>query len=183
MVRPTRAAAWLLTCAALVAGGVGAGRGLALHANAARGDGMVLAASSGNGNGNGHPSFSISSVPVTGLVPGGVAKPLSITLRNTDTVAYKVLYLQLDVNSPGGCSGTANLVVAGLGRSNLLGLANRYDSSAPGAPRLEIPKKGTLALSGITIRMPDLASSQDACRNKAFTLSYSGTATQGSGSN
>lgn len=195
MVRATRAAAWLLTYAALVAGGVGTGRALALRddaAGAATGA-MVLAATgsngngnengNGNGNGHGHPAFGITSTPVTGLVPGGPAQALTITLQNTDTVDYKVLSLQLDVDSPGGCSGPSNLVVAGLGRTSLLGAANRYDASVPGAPQLEIPKKGSLTLSGITVRMPNLATSQDACKSTVFTLSYSGTATQGSGGN
>ncbi len=178
MRRLTTAATWLALYAALAAGGLSVGRGLALHQRPSP-DTFVLAA--GSGNGNGHPPFGINSTPVTGLVPGGPAKPLTITLTNVDTVAYKLLTLQVDVNNPGGCVGSTNLAVSGLGRTNLLGAANRYDSSAPGAPQYEIPRKGSLTLTGVTIRLLDLPTNQNACKSKTFTISYSGTATQGSG--
>ena len=180
MSRLRRTATWFAVYAVLVAGGVTVGREAALHGNAARSaSGVMVLAASSNGNGSGHPPFGISSVPVSGLVPGGTARALSITLTNSDSTAYKVTSLGVASSNPNGCTGSTSLVIAGLGSANLL--TTPYDASATGAPQLEIPKKGTLALSGVTIRLLDLASRQDACKGVTFALTYSGTAVQGSG--
>ncbi len=119
---------------------------------------------------------------MSGLAPGGDAKPLSITITNNDNVTIKLLELQINVDSPAGCSGAGNLVISGLGKSNLIGASNRYEASAPGAPQFEVAKKnGKLTLPGVSIRMLDTSGSQDVCKARTFTLSYSGTASQGSG--
>ena len=164
--------------------GIGLGRELALRANHDTGA-IVLAANNANagnlnGVGNGHEPFTITSAAVTGLQPGGAAKPLALTLTNTDNSAYQVLTLQIDATNPNGCVAANNLVIAGLGRTQLIGAANAYSSAAAGAPQLVIPKNGHLDVPGLTIRMLDVASrSQDACKGQRFTLSYSGSATQG----
>jgi len=178
---------WVAVYAALAAGGVGVGHGLAMrHNHQSEQPRFDLAASSnqnnGNsgGNGNGHPPFSIASTPVDGLVPGGAAKSLSITLTNSDNVAYRLLTFWVDVNDA-SCPATQNLAIAGFGRESLLGSVNKYDSSVAGVPQFEIPKKSTLTVTG-TIRLLDLPTvNQNGCKSRTFTLKYSGTATQGSG--
>lgn len=175
--------------AAFATAGIGLGREVALRTDHGTDHGtgaMVLAASNANGSnsngaGNGHAPFTITSTAVTGLQPGGAPKPLPLTLANSDNSPYQVLTLQIDVNNPNGCVAASNLVIAGLGRTQLIGAANAYSSVAPGAPQLVIPKNGRLAVPGLSIRMLDVTTrSQDACKNQTFTLSYSGTATQGS---
>jgi hypothetical protein len=183
MPRLASTAAGITAYAVLAAGGVSVGRELALQHHHRPGA-IVLAASNNNGSnfggkGNGHHPFNISSTTVTGLVPGAASSPLPITLTSTDNSAYQLLTLRIDVNNPNGCSGASNLVIAGLGKSQLIGAANAYDSSVPGAPQYLIPKNGSLSLAGVTIRMLDLLSNQDKCASQTFTLSYSGTATQG----
>ena len=170
--------------AVFAAAGIGLGRELALqtghHTGAIDPASSNVSASNSAGVGNGHAPFTIASTPVTGLQPGGVAKPLSLTLTNTDNSAYQVLTLQIDVNNANGCDAANTLVIAGLGRSQLIGAANAYSSTAPGAPQLVVPKNGHLDVPGLTIRMLDVTTrSQDACKNQTFTLSYSSTATQG----
>ncbi|MGZ4475503.1 MAG: hypothetical protein ACXVWW_07330 [Nocardioides sp.] len=184
MNRRTTALRWIAVYALFATAGIGLGRELALRADAGTGA-IVLAASNttaGNsgGVGNGHAPFTIASTAVTGLQPGGAAKPLALTLTNTDNSPYQVLTLQIDVNNPNGCVAASNLVIGGLGRAQLIGPANAYSSAAAGAPQLVIPKNGHLAVPGLSIRMLDVTTrSQDACKNQRFTLSYSGTATQG----
>ena len=170
--------------AVLATAGTGIGRELAMRANHDSGA-IVLAASNTsasntNGVGNGHAPFAITSTAVTGLQPGGAAKPLALTLTNTDNSAYQVLTLQIDVTNPNGCVAANNLVIAGLGHTQLIGATNAYSSTAAGAPQLVIPKNGHLDVPGLSIRMLDVTTrSQDACKNQRFTLSYSGSATQG----
>lgn len=184
MKRRTTVLRWIAVYAVFATVGIGVGRELALRSNDHAGA-IVLAASNAsagnsNGVGNGHAPFTITSAAVIGLQPGGAAKPLALTLTNTDNSAYQVLTLQIDVNNPNGCNAASNLVIAGLGHTQLIGAANAYRSSDAGAQQLVIPKNGHLDVSGLTIRMLDVvARSQDACKNQRFTLSYSGTATQG----
>ena len=174
---------WIAVYALFATAGIGLGRELALRSNDT--GAIVLASSTANpgnsnGVGNGHEPFTITSTAVTGLQPGGPAKPLVLTLTNTDNSAYQVSRLQIDVDNPNGCVAASNLVIAGLGRGQLIGAANAYTSQTTGAPTLVIPKKGHLDVPGLSIRMLDVTTqSQDACRDQRFTLSYSGTATQG----
>jgi hypothetical protein len=111
---------------------------------------------------------------VTGSVSGplapGLSRPLAITVTNPNNVAIEVTSLTVSVaaaSSKAGCEGPANLQ---LSQPNI-------SSSNP----LAIPANGQVALpagalTAPTVRMLDLSTNQDACKNASFTFNYSGSA-------
>lgn len=106
---------------------------------------------------------------VTGLAPG-VTRTLTLTLTNPNTVPIFVTRLIVAISAdskPSGCSSATNIV---------LHQATGITSGAP----LRIPAKGTVRVSrpplAPRISFRNLASNQDACKKKSFTLVYTGSA-------
>ena len=116
----------------------------------------------------GEVSFRVSG-DVTGLAPG-VTRTITLTVTNPNTVPIYVTMLEVAIagdSKPSGCSSSANVVVH---------QATGITSAAP----LTIPAGGTVEVSTFPraprITFRNLASSQDACRNKTFALTYTGSA-------
>ena len=103
------------------------------------------------------------------LYPGATARPIALTLTNPNSVAIFVTSVQVAVTgstSP-GCAPANNLALT--------------QSSASSAAPVKVPAGGSVTLpaqgaSAPTIRMVNLATNQDACKNARFSLTYSGSA-------
>jgi hypothetical protein len=113
--------------------------------------------------------FSITGNANALLYPGAPARPIALTLSNSNSVAIYVTSLQVTVTastSP-GCSPPTNLALT--------------QSSVSSAAPVRIPAGGsvTLPAQGVTaptIRLLNLPVNQDACKNARFSLGYSGSA-------
>ena len=130
------------------------------------------AGTSGNGDGDGSTRLS----PVNFLISGsgadslrpGVATVIRLTITNPNGVPIYVTTLRMTISKdPAGCSSQTNLLVV---QSNV-------SSTSP----IAVPARGTITLATaprapqITLlNLPDV--NQDACKGKAFTLTYSGSA-------
>lgn len=108
---------------------------------------------SNNGKGNGNAPFTITGT-TSGLAPG-VARPLNLTLANTQNFDIIVKTVTVTIGSAGpGCASS-----------------NATASSFNGS--LTVPKNGTAPLV-LSIRMVD--NPANACQGKTFPLTYAGTA-------
>ncbi|MEN3282787.1 MAG: large repetitive protein [Solirubrobacteraceae bacterium] len=113
--------------------------------------------------------FSITGNANALLYPGAPARPIALTLSNSNSVAIYVTSLQVTVtaSTSSGCSPATNLALT--------------QSSASSAAPVRIPAGGsvTLPAQGVTaptIRLLNLPINQDACKNARFSLGYSGSA-------
>lgn len=125
----------------------------------------------GNGataaNAEGHAPFAAIGA-VDQLRPGQM-RTLSVTVTNPDQVAYRILELKAtpqDANP--SCTGSTNLVVSA------------YEATRPGAVTYVVPRRSSITIP-LTVMMLNTATSQDACKNVAFPLTFRGLATQGQG--
>ncbi|MGD0861558.1 MAG: hypothetical protein ABSA21_02205 [Candidatus Limnocylindrales bacterium] len=126
------------------------------------------------GGGSGIPQAGGSDFKITGsgvrnLVPG-VTKTIALTLTNPNGIPIYVTALTVTVSAgstPPGCASEGNLRIT--------------QSNASGADPIAIPANGSVTLTSppraprITLlNLP--AVNQDACKNKTFVLTYSGSA-------
>ena len=116
----------------------------------------------------GHAPF--AAVGAVARLRPGQMKTLEVTVTNPDQVAYRILELTATPKDPNSsCSGTTNLVVSA------------YQAAKPGAVTYVVPRKSTITIP-LTVMMLHTATSQDACKDVSFPLSFGGLATQGQGS-
>lgn len=111
-------------------------------------------------------SFTISSTPVTGLMPGRtLALPLSITNPNSFAIVVTTLGVTVrPASSKPACSGTANLAL------------RQY-----AGPPIRVEGRQTLVAStsittGPAVTMIDASFNQDACKGATFTFDFTGQA-------
>ena len=111
---------------------------------------------------------------ITGTVGGlsiGVWKPIVVTLANPNAATIFVTALAVTVapdSTPGGCASTSNLE---LQPSNI---SSTQVVAVPAGGSVVLPTQGATAPQ---IRLKNLPTvNQDVCKNKTFTLTYSGTA-------
>jgi hypothetical protein len=125
---------------------------------------------SGDGDGSTRPSavdFLISGSGADSLRPG-VATVIRLTLTNPNGVLIYVTGLKVTVSKdPAGCGSQTNLRIV--------------QSSASGSGPIAVPPRGTITLATAPLapqvtllNLPDV--NQDACKGKAFALTYSGSA-------
>jgi hypothetical protein len=125
-----------------------------------------------NGDGDGNSRLSAADFQISGsgadsLRPG-VTTVIRLTLTNPNGVPIYVTSLRIAVSKdPAGCSSQTNLRLV--------------QSNVSGAGPITIPARGSITLATaprapqITLlNLPDV--NQDACKGKAFTLTYSGSA-------
>ncbi len=128
---------------------------------------------SGTGGGGGQVVVSDVDFKITGGVGSlrpGVPAPIQITLTNPNGVPIIVTALTVRMaadSTPGGCSSAANFQMA-------------QSDVSTGDP-ITIPAGGSVTLTKAPrapqITLIDLpAVNQDACKNKSFNLTYSGSA-------
>jgi len=114
-------------------------------------------------------NFSISGSAVELLYPGAPAKAIALKLTNPNSVAIFVTHAQVTVvsSSSAGCSPATNVAVT------------QSDVSATNPVQVPAGASVTLPAQGVsapTIRMLNLTTNQDACKNSTFSLSYNGSA-------
>jgi hypothetical protein len=117
--------------------------------------------------------FTINGNALGLLYPGGVARPIAVTLTNPNAIPIYVTVLTVaaNTNTPNGCT-PSELVFQ---QANLAGA-----TSSPNA--IVVPANGsvTLPAQGVaapTIRLVDNGTNQTPrCANQTFTLSYGGSA-------
>jgi hypothetical protein len=113
--------------------------------------------------------FSIKGPAIAGpLYPGAAPARISLTLKNPNGVAIYVTSVRVAVTaSPAGCGSAVNI---GLVQPN-----------ASAATPVKVPARSSVTLptrrmSAATIELRDRAVNQDACRNGAFRLRFTGSA-------
>jgi hypothetical protein len=114
-------------------------------------------------------SFSISGSAVDLLYPGAPAQAIALKLTNPNSRAIFVTDVQVTVASSNGadCSAATNVAVT------------QSDVSATNPVRIPAGASVTLPAQGVAapkIRMLNLSTNQDACKNATFSLSYDGSA-------
>lgn len=114
-------------------------------------------------------NFEISGSAVDLLYPGGPAQAIALKLTNPNFVAIFVTAAQVTVasSSSAGCSPATNVAVT------------QSDVSATNPVRIPAKASVTLPTQGVAapkIRMLNLSTNQDACKNATFSLSYNGSA-------
>jgi hypothetical protein len=116
-------------------------------------------------------NFTMTGNVVDQLFPGAAARPVPLKLTNPNSVPIFVTDIQATITgnskSTLGCATATNFAVT---QSNV-------SSTTP----VQVPANGsvTLPAQGVSapqIGMPNLPVSQDACKNAALTLSYTGSA-------
>jgi hypothetical protein len=99
------------------------------------------------------------------LYPGGPTRTLVLVLHNPNNFAVTISFIGVTVSaSPTGCSYTTNI---DLQQSNVGNGSNQQTVTVPANTNVTLP-----AANRPTIGLLNLASSQDACKDHAFTLSY-----------
>jgi hypothetical protein len=113
--------------------------------------------------------FSINGAVSGGpLYPGAAPLRISLTLKNPNGVAIYVTSVRVAViASPAGCDSAANVSLV--------------QSSASAAAPVKVPARRSVTLpaqrvSAPTIALRDRPVNQDACRNRAFPLRFTGSA-------
>jgi hypothetical protein len=114
-------------------------------------------------------NFEISGSAVDLLYPGGPAQAIALKLTNPNSVAILVTDAQVTVasSSNAGCSPATNVAVT------------QSDVSATNPVRIPAGASVTLptqAIAAPKIRMLNLSTNQDACKNATFSLTYNGSA-------
>ena len=130
------------------------------------------AGTSGSGDGDGSTRLSAVDFVISGsgadsLRPG-VATVIRLTLTNPNGVPIYVTGIKVTVSKdPAGCGSQTNLRIV--------------QSSASSSGPIAVPPRGTITLATAPLapqvtllNLPDV--NQDACKGKAFTLTYSGSA-------
>jgi hypothetical protein len=116
-------------------------------------------------------NFTMTGDAVGQLFPGAAARTVAVTLTNPNSVPIFVTDVQVAITgnskSGVGCSTAANFVVT--------------QSNVSSANPVQIPANGFVtlpngAVSAPKVEMPNLPVSQDACKNAALSLSYTGSA-------
>ncbi len=113
--------------------------------------------------------FSISGDAVDLLYPGAPARPIALKLTNPNSVAIVVTDVQVKVasSSSAACRPITNVAVT-------------QSDVRPCTPvRIAAGASVTLPAQGVAapkIRMLNLSTNQDACKNATFSLSYNGSA-------
>jgi hypothetical protein len=104
---------------------------------------------------------------VGALYPGGPTRTIALTLHNPNNFPVTISLITASISaSPPGCSAATNVV---LEQSNVGNGADPKTVTVPANSNLTLPSG---AATSPTIRMLNLPSNQDACKNGAFTLSY-----------
>ena len=117
---------------------------------------------SGSGNASTGTTSSITvnqTSTVTGLFPGGPAQALSGNFDNPNTspVLVQTVAASVTGTSAGASCGAANYAIAG----------------SPATVNSSVPSgNGVGSWSGMTLRMVDTGSNQDACKNATVTIAY-----------
>ena len=114
-------------------------------------------------------TFGITS-NTSGLSPG-VAKPIDLVLSNPNSVAIKILSVTVAVQtgtSKPGCAGS-NFEIT----KQLTG-----DVTVPAGVTRSLTQLGVSQAQWPVLRMKNLTTNQDACKNTTFTLTYTGSATK-----
>jgi hypothetical protein len=130
------------------------------------------AGTSGLGDGDGSTRLSAANFQISGsgadsLRPG-VVTVIRLTITNPNGVPIYVTGLEVVVsNDPAGCNSQTNLRIV--------------QSNASSASPITVPARGTITLATAPrapqvtlLNLPDV--NQDACKSKAFILTYSGSA-------
>jgi hypothetical protein len=113
-------------------------------------------------------SFSISSGPIGPLYPGAAPLTIPITLTNPNSVPIHVSSISVSITGgPPGCDGATNLSLV---QSNASSVA---EVVVPAGGSVTLPAQGVAAP---TIALRDRPVNQDACKNGAFSLQFSGSA-------
>lgn len=111
---------------------------------------------------------------VTGSVSGltiGVAQPIRVTLTNPNPVAIGVVELAVTISAdstPSGCRSAGNV------RLTQSSISMSRPVVVPALGSVTLPAQGVAAPQILLVDLPTV--NQDACRNKSFTLTYSGRA-------
>jgi len=111
--------------------------------------------------------FSISGDAVDLLYPGAPARPIALKLTNPNSVAILVTDVRVTVAPNTDCNPATNVVVTQSDVSTtkpvkiLAGASVTLPTQLVAAPK---------------IRMLNLSTNQDACKNATFSLSYNGSA-------
>lgn len=116
-------------------------------------------------------NFTISGNAIGLLFPGAAARTVAVTLTNPNSVPIFVTDLQVAITgnskSASGCATADNYVVT------QSGVSATTPVQIPAGASVTLPAQGA---SAPNIAMPNLASNQDACKNAALTLGYTGSA-------
>ncbi len=114
--------------------------------------------------------------PISGLIDApfhpGVTRPVNLVIGNPNNFAVQVVAVTITVDqqtTKPGCAGDENLVVS-------RGLLQAVDVPANTTASLE--DLGVDRAQWPELRMPNLASNQDACKGAEFTLHYTAQATK-----
>ncbi|MEA2208926.1 MAG: large repetitive protein [Solirubrobacteraceae bacterium] len=107
---------------------------------------------------------------LSGPLAPGVARPLSLTITNPNSIAIEVTVLTVAIgsgSSKAGCDGPSNLQVT----------PSNVSTSNP----LTVPANGHVTLPSGSVRAPevlmrDLSTNQDPCKNATFAFTYTGSA-------
>ena len=108
---------------------------------------------------------------IAGSVSGlalGTWKPIPVTLTNPNSAAIYVTALAVTLpadSTPSGCSPSTNLEL--------------QQASGLSAAPVRVPAHGSASVPAAqqpSLRLRDLATNQDVCKSKGFSLSYTGTA-------
>lgn len=120
--------------------------------------------------------ISTAGASITDLTPGGPAKALNLTLKNTanGSAAIRTVTVKLDSVSKDGTTITDPTVCSPADFVVAQPVAPK-DANGATIPWV-VPAKGTLAATGATISMiDDAARNQDGCKAVGLNLSYSAT--------
>lgn len=105
------------------------------------------------------------------LYPGGPTRTIALTLHNPNNFPVTIYKITVTVSSsPAGCPASTNV---DLQQSNVGNGSNPQTVTVPANTALTLPSSG--AVTRPTISLLNLPSSQDACKNGTFTLSYLAT--------
>jgi hypothetical protein len=109
----------------------------------------------------GHPHFSASG-SISGLTPGHPGT-LQVVITNEDSVGYRIIQLVATAKDASPDCPAGNLLI------------QSYSSTTQGAVIHDVAGKSTTTIP-LTVTLRYTSSSQDACKNVKFPLTYSGVA-------
>jgi hypothetical protein len=113
-------------------------------------------------------SFSISSGSIGPLYPGAAPLTIPLTLTNPNGVPIHVSSISVSIaHSPPGCDGATNISLVQSNASTVAEIA------VPASASVTLPAQGVTPPTIALIARPV---NQDACRNGAFSLHFSGSA-------
>lgn len=115
-------------------------------------------AAAGSGHAPAGSPVSIDGGPAGALWPGGPSVPLRLLASNATGEQVALLAVTVTAAGTRGCPAARNVEIS------------QPEMPAP----VTVPPHSTVALTGGSVRMPDLATDQDDCRGVTFRLSYAG---------